>query len=448
MSTDRDSDRDSKHRSNNEVTFSDAVIREAASDFSLDSEQRNLSMSVSQYVSKLRSGDLGAWPALLAITVLCLIFGLSRSSTFVTITNVGNLLQQAAPIIVIAMAVSFVLLLGEIDLSAGFSAGVAAAVLAVRLQSSWNLGFSILAAAAVALVLGLFTGLLVARVGIPSFVVTLANFLSFQGILLELVKDGGNVRIENPAISAIENKNLSVGLSWAFGIIVAVVFALSVLRKQRSSAGTIPLSLALVKIGLVTAGALTFTAILSQNRALPAARAIGIKLEGVPYAVPLVMILVIVVTFVLTRTRYGRHLYAVGGNQEAARRAGINVARIRTSAFAICGLLAGVGGAFLASRLNSVDSNTGGSQTLLLAVGAAVIGGTSLFGGKGRMLNAVLGGLVLALIPNGLGLVGKAKVFGVWRVDFSTSGVNFIVSGLVLLVAASVDAISRKRTVS
>ncbi len=441
-------DRDSKHRANNEVTFSDAVVKEAASDFSFDSEQRDLSMSVSQYLSKLRSGDLGAWPALLAITVLCLIFGLSRSSTFVTITNFGNLLQQAAPIIVIAMAVSFVLLLGEIDLSAGFSAGVAAAVLAVRLQSSWNLGFSILAAAAVALLLGLFTGLLVARVGIPSFVVTLANFLSFQGILLELVKDGGNVRIENPAISAIENKNLSVGLSWAFGIIVAVVFAFSVLRKQRSSGGTVPLSLAFVKIGLVTAGALTFTAILAQNRALPAAKENGIKLVGVPYAVPLVMILVIVVTFVLTRTRYGRHLYAVGGNQEAARRAGINVARIRTSAFAVCGLLAGVGGAFLASRLNSVDSNTGGSQTLLLAVGAAVIGGTSLFGGKGRMLNAVLGGLVLALIPNGLGLVGKAKVFGVWRVDFSTSGVNFIVSGLVLLVAASVDAISRKRTVS
>ena len=441
-------DRDSKHRANNEVTFSDAVVKEAASDFSFDSEQRDLSMSVSQYLSKLRSGDLGAWPALLAITVLCLIFGLSRSSTFVTITNFGNLLQQAAPIIVIAMAVSFVLLLGEIDLSAGFSAGVAAAVLAVRLQSSWNLGFSILAAAAVALLLGLFTGLLVARVGIPSFVVTLANFLSFQGILLELVKDGGNVRIENPAISAIENKNLSVGLSWAFGIIVAVVFAFSVLRKQRSSGGTVPLSLAFVKIGLVTAGALTFTAILAQNRALPAAKENGIKLVGVPYAVPLVMILVIVVTFVLTRTRYGRHLYAVGGNQEAARRAGINVARIRTSAFAVCGLLAGVGGAFLASRLNSVDSNTGGSQTLLLAVGAAVIGGTSLFGGKGRMLNAVLGGLVLALIPNGLGLVGKAKVFGVWRVDFSTSGVNFIVSGLVLLVAASVDAISLKRTVS
>jgi D-xylose transport system permease protein len=183
--------------------------------------------------------------------------------------------------------------------------------------------------------------------------------------------------------------------------------------------------------------------VLNKNRAFPNA---PVEQRGMPYVVPLVLILVLVLTFVLNRTRYGRHLMAVGGNPEAARRAGINVKRIRLSAFVFCGLLAGIGGAFLASRVNSVDPNTGGNDTLLLAVGAAVIGGTSLFGGRGRMVNAILGGLVLALIPNGLPLVGKRSPFGV-EIDFGSSGVKFVCAGLALMLAASVDAISRKRTV-
>jgi D-xylose transport system permease protein len=162
--------------------------------------------------------------------------------------------------------------------------------------------------------------------------------------------------------------------------------------------------------------------------------------------VPLVLILLLVLTFVLTRTRYGRHLYAVGGNAEAARRAGINVTRIRLSAFTVTGLIAGIGGLFLASRVNSVDPNTGANDTLLLAVGAAVIGGTSLFGGQGRMLNAVLGGFVLALIPNGLTLVGKQDIPGFGEVDFGSSGIKFMCAGMALLLASSVDALSRKRT--
>jgi D-xylose transport system permease protein len=185
-----------------------------------------------------------------------------------------------------------------------------------------------------------------------------------------------------------------------------------------------------------------FVAVLARNRAFPGATK---KLIGVPYAVPLVMIIVVVLTFVLTRTPYGRHLYAVGGNAEAARRACINVKAIRMSAFVLAALLAGVGGLFLGSQLASVSPQTGGNETLLLAVGAAVIGGTSLFGGKGRMINAVLGGIVLALIANGLPLIGKAKPFGIKEINFSDSGVKFIVSGLVLLLAASVDALSRKR---
>jgi D-xylose transport system permease protein len=197
-----------------------------------------------------------------------------------------------------------------------------------------------------------------------------------------------------------------------------------------------------VKVGFAAVLVLATVAILNRNRAF--ANAIE-EQRGMPYVIPLVLFIVLVLTFVLNRTRYGRHLMAVGGNAEAARRAGINVARIRLSAFVFCGLLAGVGGAFLASRVNSVDPNTGGNDTLLLAVGAAVIGGTSLFGGKGRMVNAILGGLVLALIPNGLTLVGKREPFGV-EIDFGSSGVKFICAGLALMLAASVDAISRKRT--
>jgi D-xylose transport system permease protein len=422
---------------------------EAASDFALDSEHRDLAAVSRAYISKLRSGDLGSWPAVLAIIVLTLLFGISRPDTFLSVTNFANLLQQAAPVIVIAMAVSFVLLLGEIDLAAGYTAGVTAAVLALRLKNDWSLGATVILCALVALALGSFTGILVARVGIPSFIVTLANFLSFQGILLLLTTEGGTVHIDNSTITAIENSNLSVGLSWGLVAVAVAAFAVSTIRRQRASRGAVPLSLALVKIAGVAAIAVVFTAILSKNRALAAAKN---ELKGVPYAVPLVMVLVIVLTFILTRTRYGRHLYAVGGNAEAARRAGINVWRIRASAFAISGLLAGVGGAFLASRLSSVDPQTGGNDTLLLAVGAAVIGGTSLFGGKGRMINAVLGGMVLALIPNGLGLLGKVQPptwmrgFLGHEVDFTKSGLKFIISGLVLLLAASVDALSRKRT--
>jgi D-xylose transport system permease protein len=415
---------------------------DAASDFALDIQQRDLAGVTRDYASRIRAGDLGALPAILAIAALSILFGASRSSTFLTVTNFANLLQQAAPVTVIAMAVSFVLLLGEIDLSAGYTAGVTAAVLALRLKNDWGLPATVVLCAVVALALGSFTGYLVAKVGIPSFVVTLANFLSFQGILLLMTKDGGTIQVENKTIVALENSNMSVAVSWSVAVIGTAAYALWLLRRQRASAGTLPLGLVIIKVLGVAALAATFTGFLSKNRALPAAKK---KLIGVPYAVPAVLVIVLILTFILNRTRYGRHLYAVGGNAEAARRAGINVPFIRASAFAICGLIAGIGGAFLASRLSSVDPQTGGNDTLLLAVGAAVIGGTSLFGGKGRMVNAILGGMVLALIPNGLGLLGKSGIFG-REVDFGSSGIKFIVSGLVLLLAASVDALSRART--
>ena len=414
----------------------------AGSDFSIDSEKQTIGSVVKGYLGKVKSGDLGAFPALLSIVVLGAIFAIARPETFTTRRNFANLLQQAAPIIVIAMAVSFVLLLGEIDLSAGFTAGVTAAVLADRLVKGMPLIPAVLIAVGVSVLLGLFTGFLVARVGIPSFVVTLANFLSFQGILLLVTKEGGSIRFDNKLIYAIENQNMSVPLSWILSAMLVAAFGYGLVRKQMSSGGTVPLAVVVMKIATAAAFAFGLAALLAKNRNFATAPK---QLKGIPWCVPLVLILVALLTFVLNRTAYGRHLYAVGGNAEAARRAGINVQRIRMSAFVFCAVLAGIGGAFLASQVNSVSPQTGGNQTLLLAVGAAVIGGTSLFGGKGRMSNAVLGGIVLALIDNGLGLVGKAKPFGA-VVNFSDAGIKFIVSGLVLLLAASVDALSRKRS--
>ncbi len=413
----------------------------AVADFGLDTTPRSLADVARDAIARFRGGDLGPVPALLAIVTLVAVFGLANPSTFLSVGNFANLLEQASAVIVIAMAVSFSLLLGEIDLAAGFTAGVAAAVMATRLQDGWDLPSAVLLSAVVAVALGMFTGFMVAKVGIPSFVVTLANFLIFQGILLLLVKEGGTVGIDSELIRDMVGANLSPTQSWIFVVVALVLFAAFELRAQRASHGAVPMSLVGMKVAGTTAVAVVATLLLNENRAL--ARA-NIEIKGMPVVVPLVLLLLVSITFVLDNTRAGRHLYAVGGNAEAARRAGIRVDRIKLSAFTACGLLAGVGGYFLASQINSVSATTGANDTLLLAVGAAVIGGTSLFGGKGRMINAALGGLVLALIDNGLPLVGKRSVFWLVEVDFSSSGVKAIAAGLALLVAASVDALSRK----
>lgn len=418
-----------------EESFSDET------DFALDGVQADLRSTLDETISRLRSGNLGSLPAVLAIVVLAAIFGSVNSSAFLSVLNLANFLEQSASVIVIAMAVSFTLLLGEIDLAAGFTAGVSAAVLATRLEE-WPLLPSIIAATLVAVALGTFTGFMVAKVGIPSFVVTLANVLLFQGMLLLLVRDGGSVRIEDQLVKDLVGGNMSPTMSWIFVAVSLLALAVSLVRRQQTSHGAIPLSLVGLQLAAASTFAVVVTVMLTRNRAFAKAPA---PIQGIPSVIPVVMVLLVVLTFILNRTRYGRHLYAVGGNAEAARRAGINVVRIRLSAFTVCGLLAGIGGAFLASRVNSVDPNTGANDTLLLAVGAAVIGGTSLFGGHGRMLNAVLGGFVLALIPNGLTLVGKQVLPLLGEIDFGSSGTKFMCAGMALLVASSVDALSRKR---
>lgn len=422
---------------NNTVT--DDSVSTAASDFALDDARVGLGESVSSYLQRFRTGgDLGLFPAVLALVLLTAVFGILRPDSFLSKFNFGNYWTQAAPICVLAVGVTFVLLLGEIDLGAGYTAGVSAAVLAESLKSGRPLVVALLLAFVAAGFIGAFNGWMVAKVGIPSFVVTLSGFLAWQGVLLQIAGEGGNISIDNSWIVAIENRNLPVWMGWALWAIICGGFAgghlFRAARRTKQGLASEPMAtIALKSVALtVLWGAATW--LLNQPRTAEN------PIRGVPRVIPLVVVLVVSLTFVLNRTAWGRHLYAVGGNAEAARRAGINVTRIRLSAFVVCSMLACFGGLVLASRLNSVDPQTGGNDTLLIAIGAAVIGGTSLFGGRGRIINAVFGGLVFALINNGLPLLGKAA-----GIDFSKAGPKYIINGAVLMLFASIDALSRQR---
>jgi D-xylose transport system permease protein len=385
------------------------------------------------YLARIKSGDMGALPGVLGLIALCIVFGL-MSDVFLTPGNFANLLTQAASVTVIAMGLVFVLLLGEIDLSAGYASGVCGAVLVILITNhGYAWWIALLVSIIVGAILGYVIGSMVSRLGIPSFVVTLAAFLMFQGLLLLLAGEGGTIRIEDPTILAVQNNNLTPALSWIFFLAVSAAYVLTGLAKinSRRKAG---LKSELKKLWAIKTGALLGIGAIavyelnlerSNNPDL-------VSLKGTPYIVPVILVLLVAGTFVLGRTAYGRHIYAVGGNAEAARRAGINVKNIRTSAFVICSSFAAIAGMLFASRQNSISPTTGGSSTLLYAVGAAVIGGTSLFGGKGKMRDAVLGGLVVAVIDNGMGLLGYA------------AGIKFIVTGTVLLISAGVDAISRR----
>jgi D-xylose transport system permease protein len=386
------------------------------------------------YLERVRGGDMGALPAVFGLVVLCAVFAILRP-VFLSAINFANLFTQGAAIAVIAMGLVFVLLLGEIDLSAGYTSGVCAAVLAVTLSTYGQPWYVAVVAAMIAgVIIGAFLGALVAKLGIPSFVVTLAAFLGFQGLLLVLVREGTNISVRDQTIIAIENRNMTPVLGWVLFVICVGGYALVQIVRARRRAGrglaADPVTLIALRVGglAVIAGLAVHFLNMERSR-----NALIVSLKGVPIVVPIVVALLIFWTFVLRRTAFGRHIYAVGGNAEASRRAGINVDRIRISAFMICSGMAAIGGVIAASQASSVDPNTGGSDVLLFAVGAAVIGGTSLFGGKGRVLDAILGGAVVAVINNGMGLMGYS------------ASVKYIVTGLVLLLAAGVDALSRKR---
>jgi D-xylose transport system permease protein len=396
-------------------------------------KQEDLAGAARSYLGRLRGGEMGSLPAILGLLVLYIVFGLS-SDTFLGLMNQANLVVQAGSICVLAMGLVFVLLLGEIDLSAGVTGGVSAAFTALAIvdhgQSWW---VAVLVGMAVGCLIGFLIGVLVAYLGIPSFVVTLAFFLALQGVTLRLIGEGGSVPVRDEVLRGLAIKNIPPMVGWIGAVVVVVAFALMALRRYQVQVARDlqrpPLALVLIKIGVLALVVLGITALLNQNRSPRP----NFVIEGIPWTLPVVAALLVLWTFVLGRTAYGRHLYAVGGNAEAARRAGINVNRMKVSAFMIASTMAAVAGVLSAAYSGKVSPSSGAGNVLLYAVGAAVIGGTSLFGGRGKAVNAVIGGVVIAVIANGLGLLNQA------------SYINFIVTGAVLLLAASVDAISRRR---
>jgi D-xylose transport system permease protein len=398
-------------------------------------ESAGMRAATLQYLGRLRGGDVGSLPAVFGLLALVIVFSILRPHTFTNSFNFANLLNQGAAVIVIAMGLVFVLLLGEIDLSAGYAAGTCGAVTGIVLTNhGWTWWLSIIAGLCTGAVIGTALGLLVARLGIPSFVVTLAAFLGLQGVLLTLIGEGGAVAYRDKVIVGIMNSNLPLWLGWALYVVLVVGYGLTAVRRYtaRRASNLVNQDVSVLWFKVVALaillGAATYYLSIERSRN---PRITSIK--GVPDVVPLLIVLLLGFTFLLTRTPFGRHVYAVGGNAEAARRAGINVATIRLACFIICSTLAAVAGVLFGSRDNGITPATGGSFNLLYAVAAAVIGGTSLFGGKGRVVDAIIGGLVVAVIDNGMGLLNKP------------SGVVYITTGFVLLVAASVDALSRKR---
>jgi D-xylose transport system permease protein len=392
------------------------------------------------YAARVLGGELGSIPALVGLIVITVVFAVLHQG-FLSAFNIEALVIQAAPIIVMAMGLVFVLLLGEIDLSAGTTGGLCSAITAVlilRQGAPWWLALIVGLVAGLAIGFGM--GWLRARLGIPSFVVTLATFLAFQGITLILIGGQGSVILPgNSPLIKLENSFVPLWLGWTLlALLVAGYAAVKLndaLGRRRAGLSSPPFTVIAAKVVALAAVGAVFTYEMGINRNLATTTFFSNKAQGMPWVVVLLVILFVVWNFVLNRTRYGRHVYAVGGNEEASRRAGVVVSRVRISVFVICSGMAAVSGMIAASLLQSVQSNAGAGNTLLLAVGAAVIGGTSLFGGYGRVIDAVLGGLVVAVVINGMSdLIQGAN----------SAGYEWVVTGAVLLLAAGFDAVVRR----
>ncbi len=385
----------------------------------------------SAYLSRLRGGEMGSLPAVVATVILALIFEIA-SPFFFTKLNFTNLFVQASELTMLSAALVFVILLAEIDLSAGVTAGVSMAVWIVLMKylaMNWILALVI--AFAAGLLIGWVIGMMVAKIGVPSFVVTLAFFLGFQGMQLVLLGEGGLYRVEVPEILAIMNSNMPDWAGWVMIAACAVTMALLATwdRGRRSRKGLVnkPISILIIKIAAVVVLGGAGVAIMNQDRSQGL-----VPISGVPIVVPITVGILFIGSFVLERTKFGRHLYAVGGNPEAARRAGIKVARIRIYAFMICAFLAVISGIFHSSRIGNVDGSAG--HTIVLSgVAAAVVGGVSLFGGRGKLSHAAIGAIVITMIDNGLGLLQMP------------AGISFLITGSVLLLAATIDALARNR---
>jgi D-xylose transport system permease protein len=397
-----------------------------ANELEREPEGASLGDYVREWWAGVRGGELGSLPIVVGMVIIVIVFQ-AQNSNFLTAGNLLNLMLQAAGIMTIAMGIVFVLLLGEIDLSVGYVSGVGGAVAALLTLPGGHWEFAGLPAIVVVLIIGLLigalNGLLFTKIGIPSFVVTLAGLLAWNGVVLVIIGSKGTVVIQSELIINMANGFISAMASWLLVIAAVVGYtAVQLLgrrRRRRTGLPVEPMALTAIRIA-VLAAALAFAVwIVNQDR-------------GVPYVALMLAGLYILWSYVLGRSRFGRHVYAIGGNIEAARRAGIPVDRVRILCFAICSMMATLGGVVLASRLVSVDTGAGGGTILLYSIAAAVIGGCSLFGGRGTIKAAVLGAIVIASIDNGLGLLGLA------------SGTKFIITGLVLLAAVTVDALARR----
>ena len=383
------------------------------------------------WVARVRGGDAGALPVVAGLIVISILFQ-SLNSKFLTAGNLVNLLIQGAVYMLLAMSEVYVLLLGEIDLSAGYVAGIGGVVMAELLKqgTDWPWWAAIAVALLATAAIGTFHGLLITRIGLPSFVVTLAGLLGWQGVMLLILGQGGVVPINNKVVNNITSGQLTVAASWIVMLVLVGVYgARTWLRDSRRRASGLvapPISLTVLRmVGVLVAGVVV---VLICNTD----RGVVTPIQGVPYVVFVVLGVLVAWTFLLARTRPGRYVYAIGGNPEAARRAGVSLSFIRTMCFALASFTAGIAGIVYASRLRSVSTSIDGGTLVLYAVAAAVIGGTSLFGGRGKPANAVLGGLVIAAIDNGMGLQGYSAY------------VRFIVTALVLLAAVTIDALTRR----
>lgn len=388
-----------------------------------ESEVASLSEHARSYWHRIRSGDLGGTPIIVGLLLLMVIFAYLNPA-FLSPRNFTNLIVQMSPLVIVATGIVFVLLIAEVDLSVGYLSGVAAAILARLLtENGWNVFAAIALVVFTGACIGFLQGWLVAKLGLPSLIVTLAGLVGWNGVVLILLAGRGTVTIQNQFVISLTNRFLSPAVGYGAILLFALGYAAVQLsrRATRAKAGLpiVPLSVVIMRGVAVTALGLAAVFYANQGR-------------GLPMVALIILVVVAFFTFVLQRTTFGRHVLAVGGNPEAARRAGINVDRIRIACFMISATMAAIGGILFAARLRSVDTSAGGGQIELNAIAAAVIGGTSLFGGRGKVTSALTGALVITGVSNGMGLLGLS------------SGAKFTVTAVVLLVAVLVDSVARR----
>lgn len=399
------------------------------SDMKHDMTERAGGAALMRHLSGLTSG---AAPIVLGLLLLAAIFQ-GLNANFLTPGNLVNLMIQGAVYMLLAMGMVFVLLIGEVDLSIGFIGGVAGVVMATLAygDGSWPWYVAVGAGLLAGTAIGTLHGAIITAIGLPSFVVTLAGLLAWNGVMLMILGNGGVVPIQEPHIIALASGLVSPTVGWIVAALGVAVYGVRTVRRdaRRRRAGHVapPPSATALRIALIALAVGLLMALFTVDRG--AFRPV----VGVPIIVIIVAFFLTLWSIVLSETAFGAHVYAVGGNAEAARRAGIRVDALRIAVFALSGFMGAVAGIIYASRLRSVSTNLDGGTLVLYAIAAAVIGGCSLFGGRGRASNAILGGLVIATIDNGMGLLGLS------------AAARYVVTGLVLVLAVSIDALARRR---